>query len=115
MNVPDRIIAAAQQFGDEGIAAAEAFEKAIEGASAAVNALTREVDDGGLARRQMFHGLKDRMAVFKRGQKMICAMCNEAQKANPDMVHNVRNFRSWSALRSHLIDHHGIDRREIPE
>lgn len=68
-------------------------------------------DDGGLARRQMFRDVKDRMSSAKwtSAHKMICQDCIEQNAAN------VRKFRSWDAVRTHLIDHHRYDHREVPE
>ncbi len=76
-------------------------------------------EDGGLARRQMFREVKERMANaavnFRRGGrvgqrlKMVCAECVE------NKARNVRSFLSWDALRTHLIDYHGFDHREVPE
>lgn len=67
-------------------------------------------DDGGLARRQAFRDVKNRMsgAAF-RNRKMECGDCVEAK------VRNVRTFRTWDGLRSHLITFHGIDHRIVPE
>lgn len=56
--------------------------------------------------------VKERMRSFgdwTRLSKMICQSCID-QKA-----HNPRAFRSWDALRTHLVGYHRIDHREIPE
>lgn len=65
-------------------------------------------EDGGLLRRQMFREVKERMssALFGR-RKMVCKDCKDANR--------FRAFRSWDGLRTHLIEYHKIDRREVPE
>ncbi len=75
-------------------------------------------DDGGLARRQGFREVKERMdaKLVRRGRDasgrqpvMVCAECVSGGSKSPN------RYRTWTVLREHLIDYHGIDRREVPE
>lgn len=59
----------------------------------------------------MLRAAKDRMqsAKWTPLSKMICQPCIDQKARNP------RAFRSWDALRTHLVDYHRTDHREIPE
>lgn len=73
-------------------------------------------DDGGLAIRQMFRQVKERMEHrdFRRTLiKMNCRECVEQKTRKPSV--NVRAYRTWGELRLHLISHHGYDSRVVPE
>ncbi len=66
-------------------------------------------DDGGLSVRQQLREIKVQMSAqtWSRNHTMQCGQCN-AQGGK-------RRFRTWSALRDHLIEYHKFDHRLVPE
>ena len=68
-------------------------------------------DDGGLALRMQLRAVKTEMgsALFRKSKVMSCGACRALNLVS------VRRFRTWDALRSHLVTYHRIDHREVPE